>query len=144
MPLTVVPKTQQSAFSDTDGATEVVPLINALNYFRETPGTIVSKGKWRIDAQKPTGTEINLQIQRNDANNPSSVAGILVSTQYRLQIPPDGATAQGEKRRARIAELTRVIQRGFAESLKTWKQVKANGPRNCVFTAYRVVGDFSN
>ncbi len=82
----------------------------------------------------------NLQIQKNNADRPSTVATLLVWNQYFYDLP--GA---GEENRVR--EFTRVIRQGLNESLRTWVMTSEAGPRGrraAQVEIFEVVGEFSS
>ena len=128
-----------------DGATDSIALITARNaYGREGGlGTIdqTRTPNWRIDRQKNlAGGRSNLQVQKNDANRPSTVACLIVSNHYFFQL--DGPDTSN-----REAELTRVLRHGLNLSLGSWIQTTEAGPwgkRAAVVKVFEVKGEYSS
>lgn len=83
-------------------------------------GTVTRTTGWRIDRQKPTGdNKVNLQIQKNNEPSPSTIACVLVSRDYYRADPGPAPGPAREHYVANMAELTRVIRRGFVDSAAT-------------------------
>ena len=128
-----------------DGATDSIALITARNaYGREgREGTIEQTvtAKWRVDRQKNlAGGRSNLQVQRNGADRPSTVACLLVSNHYFFQVA-------GSDTSNREAELTRMLRHGLNLSLRSWIQTTEAGPlgkRGAVVKVFEVAGEFSS
>ena len=128
-----------------DGATDSIALITARNaYGREgKTGTIEQTQTldWRVDRQKNVaGGLSNLQVQKNGADRPSTVACLIVSNQYLFQL--DGPDVSN-----REAELTRTLRHGLNLSLSSWIQATEAGPRGkrtAFVKVFEVTGEFSS
>ena len=96
---------------------------------------------WRIDRQKnPAGGKSNLQVQKNGADSPSTVACLIVPNKFFFEL--DGPDSSN-----RDAELTRVIRQGLSASLASWVQTREAGPsgkREAVVREFEVLGEFSS
>src|SRR5258708_2542397 len=94
-----------------EGATDSIALITARNAFGKEGkgGTIdpATTSNWRVDRQKNIARgKSNLQVQKNNADRPSTVACLLVSNRYFFGLDgPDVAN--------REAELTRILRLGL-------------------------------
>ena len=128
-----------------DHATDSIALLSArAAYGNEGKmGTIESTRtqRWRIDRQKnPAGGKSNLQVQRNGADSPSTVACLIVPNKYFFEL--DGPDSSN-----RDAELTRVIRQGLSASLASWVQTTEAGSwgkRAAVVKEFEIRGEFSS
>lgn len=100
---------------------------------------------WRVDRQNaPTG-QINISIQRNNVDAPSTVASVFVPVRFNLA-PPKPNAEQGEKDRfqARIKELERTVRRGLEQSFMSYAApLPAPTPNTRIINRFEVTGDFS-
>ena len=128
-----------------DGATDSIAIITARNaYGREgRTGTIdpTATRNWRVDRQKNlAGGGSNLQVQKNNADRPSTVACLIVSNDYFFQL-------DGPDMLNRDAELTRVLRLGLNQSLASWTpttEAGRQGKREAVVKVFRIEGTFSS
>jgi hypothetical protein len=127
-----------------DHATDSIALLSArAAYGKEGKmGTIQSASteRWRIDRQKNPASKSNLQVQRNGADSPSTVACLIVPNKYFFEL--DGPDSSN-----RDAELTRVIRQGLSASLTSWAQTTESGPwgkRAAVVKEFEIRGEFSS
>ena len=126
------------------GAGGACNLVTAANYSGSI-GTIAQNQDWRVDRQSPPPGKINLQIQKNGASNPSSIACCIVTANLNpgnLHAPG----APGVLAKARAAELTRAIHSGLTQSVgsrRAHPAAQANEIRMQV-QAFEVTGSFSS
>ena len=112
------------------GATDTIAKLTAQGAFgREGRiGELVSTASWRIDRQKNIAGiadmpgKSNLQLQKNNADRPSTLACLIVPDRYFFDIAgPDAAN--------REAELTRILRHGLNSSLASWVDDSQSGLR---------------
>jgi hypothetical protein len=131
-----------------EGATETIALLTARGAYGHfgKGGELVSTAHWRVDRQKNIAGsgdapgKSNLQLQKNKAGRPSTMACLIVPDVYFFGI--DGPAADN-----RDAELTRIIRHGLNLSLASWKMTTEVGTqrnRGAVIKIFEVTGDFSS
>jgi hypothetical protein len=83
---------------------EIKKMLNGLDATKiaGNSGTICTSDNWRVDLQDPTVTHYNVQVQKNGAGNPSSVAGVLV--------PMNLATSLGKGDASHVKRRTEALR----------------------------------
>ena len=106
------------------------------------PTNVINVFNWRIDRQNAPAGFVNLSVQRNGVNAPSTIASVFVPTA--LNVAPPGPNAgQGavDAHNARMSELLRNVRRGLEESAASRVAAPGGAPgmiinRSEVFGAY--------
>lgn len=100
---------------------------------------------WRVDRQNAPGGFVNISVQRNGEDAPSTVASVFVPVALNIARPGVNATA-GEQAayRARLRELERAVRRGLEMSFASMATPAGGGQPNArVISRYEVHGAFS-
>ncbi len=141
----VATATWQKAYTGAvAGAKATCSVGNGTNY----PGSIgtignSADGQWRLDRQSPPQGKTNLQIQKNNAPNPSTVACVIVPDNLSTQVGALNAPGPLQQRaRARNSELTRMIHKGLSQSVDSRRAVSGQAGHMEV-QVFEVQGTFS-
>jgi hypothetical protein len=102
---------------------EIKAMLNGLDATKVAgnSGTICTSDNWRVDLQDPTRTHYNVQVQRNDVPNPSSVAGVLVPITLATSLGTTGGSG-GTATKARIEALRYAVHGALIQSAATMAQ----------------------
>lgn len=107
------------------------------------PTNVVNVFNWRIDRQNAGPNFVNLSVQRNNVDAPSTVASVFVPTNLNIAPPgPAAGAGAAAAHAARIAELLRNVRRGLEESLAT-RVAAAGGAPGMVINRAEVTGAYS-
>lgn len=88
---------------------------------------------WRVDRQNPPSGYVNIQVQKNGADNPSTVACVLVPTRLL-----DGLGKGG-----RAHELSWAFRGGMLRSLNSHRLGQVGHQPAYVITVHKVVGNYT-
>lgn len=119
--------------------------LTAANAFG-SPGTIIKDVfGWRVDRQNAPGDMVNISVQKNGIDSPSTVASVFVPGAFNVGKPAIGSpnhAAQLVAHGARMKELERAMRRGLEQSFATFKVDNAK-TNTWAITRFQVGGTFS-
>ncbi len=110
---------QKAYTGNIAGAGGACKLVTSANYLGSI-GTIANTADntWRVDRQSPPAGKTNLQIQKNGATNPSTIACVIVPNDLSAQCGLLNTVGPlKERANARHSELTRMIHSGLTQSV---------------------------
>jgi hypothetical protein len=101
---------------------------------------------WRVDRQNAPGNAVNISVQRNGENAPSTVASVFVPQVYNLAPPaPNAGPGAMHGFQARMRELERAVRHGLEQSFATYAPPAAPPHPNArVIARFEVTGAFSS
>ena len=122
----------------------VIGQVDHANMFGGHPATFIpnSDGGWRVDRQNPPEGYVNISVQRNGINPPSTIATVFVPVNLNIDPPlADASENMLHAYSARMRELDRVTRRGLEQSLASHRE---RGNRtDWEIIRFEVIGDFS-
>ncbi len=131
-------------------AHHVIAQVNASNVWGNI-GTFYDSDEFRADRQNPPPAAVNIQIQKNGAPNPSTIACVIIPTEFQggyseMNAPNphndpaiDGARDRGH---ARHRELSHHIHRALLQSMASIT-APANRGGDHTILVYEIHGDYS-
>jgi hypothetical protein len=106
------------------------------------------RGGWRIDRQNAPSGYINISVQRNGADSPSTVASVFIPDGLNISAPRPGTDQTAYL--ARVRELQRQARHGLENSFASFLVTATANHRGVVIpttariTRFQVFGNFSS